>query len=156
MKAITLWLPWASLVAKGYKGIETRSWATKYRGPIAIHAAASMPVWAKYLCMDFAIKLGIEGYTNSWLHELELGDGPFGKVVATANLADCIQVKHEDKFMNACKATLEDDRIIEGNEYYFGDYTPGRYAWILEDIKPFAEPVPAKGKQRLWNWDGGD
>ena len=39
MKAITIWQPWASLLACGGKRFETRSWATSYRGPIAIHAA---------------------------------------------------------------------------------------------------------------------
>lgn len=39
MKAITIWQPWASLLAMGIKQYETRSWATSYRGPIAIHAA---------------------------------------------------------------------------------------------------------------------
>jgi hypothetical protein len=43
MKALTLTQPWASLVAIGAKRIETRSWSTKYRGPIAIHAAKDMP-----------------------------------------------------------------------------------------------------------------
>lgn len=38
MKAITLHQPWASLVAEGVKTIETRSWSTKYRGPLVIHA----------------------------------------------------------------------------------------------------------------------
>ena len=40
MKALTIWQPWASLIAGGAKQYETRSWATQYRGPIAIHAAA--------------------------------------------------------------------------------------------------------------------
>jgi hypothetical protein len=39
VKAISLWQPWASFIASGAKRIETRSWATSYRGPIAIHAA---------------------------------------------------------------------------------------------------------------------
>lgn len=39
MKAITIWQPWASAIAHGLKGIETRSWGTKYRGLLAIHAA---------------------------------------------------------------------------------------------------------------------
>ena len=39
MKALTIWQPWASLLASGRKKYETRSWATSYRGPIAIHAA---------------------------------------------------------------------------------------------------------------------
>jgi hypothetical protein len=33
----------------------------------------------------------------------------------------------------------------------FGDFTPGRYAWLLEDITP-CDQVSAKGRQGLWNW----
>ncbi len=39
MKAITIHQPWASLIVVGAKRFETRSWETKYRGPIAIHAS---------------------------------------------------------------------------------------------------------------------
>ncbi len=39
MKALTLTQPWAHLVAVGAKRVETRSWPTPYRGPLAIHAA---------------------------------------------------------------------------------------------------------------------
>lgn len=38
MKALTLHQPWASLIAAGVKTIETRSWSTRYRGPLAVHA----------------------------------------------------------------------------------------------------------------------
>ena len=38
MKLISLWEPWATLLATGQKRIETRSWSTDYRGPVAIHA----------------------------------------------------------------------------------------------------------------------
>lgn len=34
-----------------------------------------------------------------------------------------------------------------------GDFTPGRYAWLLTDITP-CDPVPAKGRQVLWEWEG--
>lgn len=45
MKAITLWQPWASLLAGGPKIYETHSWAAAYRSPVAIHAAR-LPVQA--------------------------------------------------------------------------------------------------------------
>lgn len=38
-RVLTLWQPWASLVASGTKRIETRSWQTPHRGPVIIHAA---------------------------------------------------------------------------------------------------------------------
>ena len=39
MKAFTLTQPWASLIALLLKTFETRSWKTKYRGPLLIHAS---------------------------------------------------------------------------------------------------------------------
>lgn len=39
MKAISLWQPWATGMALGLKRVETRSWWTKHRGLLAIHAA---------------------------------------------------------------------------------------------------------------------
>ncbi len=39
MKAISVKQPWASLIAIGLKSIETRTWATDYRGEILIVAS---------------------------------------------------------------------------------------------------------------------
>jgi hypothetical protein len=33
----------------------------------------------------------------------------------------------------------------------YGDYTPGRFAWLLADIEAI-EPVEARGRQQLWEW----
>ena len=43
-----------------------------------------------------------------------------------------------------------------GSQAALGDWTPGRYAWEFSDMKPLGEPIPAKGKQGLWEWKGGD
>ena len=45
MKAITVWQPWAQLLAEGKKHDETRSWRTNYRGEILIHAAKKDPIF---------------------------------------------------------------------------------------------------------------
>jgi hypothetical protein len=68
---------------------------------------------------------------------------PTGCVIAIAELVDC---RPAESYVFG--GTLRD---ISENEIIFGDYTPGRYAWILENIRPI-EPVPAKGQQRLWEW----
>lgn len=34
----------------------------------------------------------------------------------------------------------------------FGDYQPGRFAWMLEDVRPLELPVPAIGRQGIWDW----
>ena len=48
----------------------------------------------------------------------------------------------------ALKKWAEQERIL-------GDYSPGRFAWVLKNPVMFSEPVPASGKQGWWNW-GGD
>lgn len=37
----------------------------------------------------------------------------------------------------------------------FGDFTRGRYAWILENPVMFEKPIPAMGSQGFWNWNEG-
>ncbi len=64
MKAITLWQPWASLIAIGAKKIETRSWATKYRGPLAIHAAIKAVEKPLYIDQRFIRLLQNAGYNK--------------------------------------------------------------------------------------------
>lgn len=39
MKIISIRQPWASFIAAGLKDIENRTWPTRYRGPILIHAS---------------------------------------------------------------------------------------------------------------------
>ncbi|PYT71662.1 MAG: hypothetical protein DMG39_12435 [Acidobacteria bacterium] len=45
MKALTIRQPWAELILRGRKPFELRTWRTKYRGPLVIHAAAKVDAW---------------------------------------------------------------------------------------------------------------
>lgn len=47
MKAISIRQPWAWLIVNGYKDIENRTWDTKYRGPVLIHASSRRPTVAE-------------------------------------------------------------------------------------------------------------
>ncbi len=38
-------------------------------------------------------------------------------------------------------------------EVHFGDYSPRRYAWVLEQPTLFANPFPYKGALSLWDID---
>ena len=38
-------------------------------------------------------------------------------------------------------------------EYVLGDYKVGRYAWVLTDIKQLENPIEAKGKLNIWNYE---
>ncbi len=127
MKALTLTQPWATLVATGMKRVETRSWRTGYRGPIAIHAAKGFPAAAR----RFA-----EG--ESALGRLPLRMA-LGAVVCIVRLVDC--------------RPTEEVFEISALEQLYGDYTPGRWAWFLEELEAFEEPIRVRGALGLWNWD---
>lgn len=45
IKALTIRQPWAELILRGRKPFELRTWRTKYRGPLVIHAAAKVDAW---------------------------------------------------------------------------------------------------------------
>lgn len=126
MKVLSIKEPWASLIMNGTKKIETRSWKTKYRGEIYIHASLSK---AKI--------------TKPEVYEL-IKDMNFkcGYIICKCNLVDCIYMT--DKYVN-------DMKINHYEEYICGHYEVGRYAWIVEDVKVI-EPIEAKGKLGLWNY----
>lgn len=124
MKAISLWQPWASAIVEGLKHYETRSWRPTWEGiPIAIHAALRRDPQA----MQFLEHQRDHGYL--------LNDPlPFGAVVAVAVLTRCVPT-------NAIR-----DRLTLF-EREWGDYSPGRWAWKLEDVRPLRFPLPWKGRQ---------
>ena len=143
VKAITLHEPWASLIAAAAdlpehegKRHETRSWRTKHRGTLAIHAAKTKKSLSflkeSRPARDVLATLGYE----------KKSDLPFGKVVAVAELTDCVST---------------DDRgyvaEVAHQDQLFGNFAPGRYAWRLENIRRLPEPVAARGKQGLWDLD---
>lgn len=160
MKTLSLWQPWASLVwlvghqdpevARMGKRIETRGWPTKYRGPLAIHAAKKPFNTGFYLDRElypFADALGLPDIFS-------FDTLPYGCIIAVCTLVDCVKITGRTSIDGKIVAAqLADGREVTGNELVFGDYTPGRFAWILEDVRPLPKPIPAKGHQSLWNWE---
>lgn len=151
MKAITIWQPWASLLACGGKRFETRPWATSYRGPIAIHAAKK-DVFDALAVIPVPVALEMKKLIGS-----EWKDLPTGAVIATANLVGCHKIgripeAHSSTQRTGCWNCNEPDTWIDvtPQEASFGDWTPGRFAWELSDVKVIS-PVPVSGKQGLWN-----
>lgn len=141
MKAITLWEPWATLMAYGYKRFETRSWLTNYRGPIAIHAAKKMDEEIVSWCLrkpfvDCLIEIGIRQPTKFHL----------GCILAIGELVGCHSTTGligRDIYRNHA-APYESE---------FGNYAIGRYAWKIINIQRLQEPIPVRGFQGLWDWE---
>ncbi len=146
MPAISLWQPYAALIAvEGVapgmgKRIETRSWATRYRGWLAIHATRTPgnlgEAGLAALCArePFRPALAVLGYHSA-------RDLPRGAVQAVAWLADCVPTE-----------VLYSTPAPHDPNWHVGDYTPGRFAWVLERIQRIDPPIAAHGAQRLWRW----
>jgi len=139
VKAISLWQPWASLIAAGVKVHETRSWKTDYRGPILICAAK------KYNDEIDDYIFSFSSYLKDYRPEDDPREQlPFGAVVCLADLVDC----------RATPGGLRQNReAMPASEldYEMGDWSPGRYAWRLENIRLPKEPMPITGRQGLWD-----
>lgn len=151
LKALSLTQPWASLVAIGAKAIETRSWGTAYRGPIAIHASKGFPGEARDL-------VGVEPFRSALLYDglgagkLAMIDGelPLGAIVAVADLVGCWRMGAAWLASEAMGLNAIGVRVGE-HEAAFGDYTPGRHAWLLHDVHALERPVPCRGALGLWD-----
>ena len=128
MKALTLTQPWATLVMSGRKKFETRSWATGYRGRIAIHSSKGMPGYAKEAAREF----GLDPETLP--RGVVLGYVYVMAVAATEDVREAL--------------TWAEDHL----ELAYGDFDDGRWAWQLANPTPLPEPIPAKGALGLWDW----
>ncbi|NCB52265.1 MAG: ASCH domain-containing protein [Clostridia bacterium] len=131
-RALSMWQPWASLYGLGYKGFETRSWETDYRGPIYIHAAKKplietldgLPAEVVALIADL-LPFIPENY-------------PKGCLIARGELVACHPM------------TLDFMRDITSTERMLGDWRPGRFAWEIHGMTMLPKPIPYRGSQGLF------
>lgn len=126
IRALSLWQPWATLIAIGLKPYETRGWPTVYRGELAIHAAKTKE--CLHLLDESPFR---EAFNRAGLSVARV---PLGALVCTCTLANCYAADN-----------VEPDP--------WGDYSPGRFAFHLIEIKPLPKPIPCKGQQGFWTVD---
>lgn len=166
MKALSLWQPWASLIAAGVKTFETRSWAPPAAlwpevigQRIAIHASSrriplrqgTEAAWLFSISPQVEAK-ATELFGVDWRITL-----PRGPVLCTARLAGCYQVRA----LSGDGETWAVGRVVPNSagigEFQpvdpWGDFTVGRWIWWLQDVRAVNPPAPAKGHQKLWSWN---
>lgn len=168
LPALTLWQPYASLVACGAKTIETRGQRTRYRGRIAIHASSvpqpMEPATVALPAIHDALWPHL-GFTTRPMPSDVREFLPRGAIVATAEIVDCVPIvalndahpgsiwqsqappASEAGLWFARPGSMEraENRI---DQLPYGDFTPGRWGWMLDDIKPTTERCP-------WCWGKG-
>ena len=131
-RAISLLQPWATLVVVGAKCVETRPWRTTSRGLLGVHASKGFSRQQAALCLSepFCSVLAAAGFGGP-------GDLPLGALLGSVSVTDCVPTD---------TPSLE---AISDQERAFGDYSPGRWAWLLEGACEWEE-VPCKGALSLW------
>lgn len=127
MKVITIKQPFASLIAEGIKEYEFRTWKTKYRGEILIHAGKGI---------DEKAMKKFEKYNLEY---------PCGCIIAKVNLTDCIKINEEARNLLKEKNDYVYSNIIKNIEW-------NGYGFKLENVKKI-EPIKVNGKLSLWDYD---
>ena len=127
MKVITIKQPFATLIAEGLKEYEFRTWKTKYRGDILIHAGK-----------------GIDKKAMKRYEHLNL-EYPSGCIIAKATITDCIYIESEARKMLKEKNSLVYSSIIKHTEWE-------GYGFKLENVEKI-DPIYINGKLSLWDYD---
>ena len=107
MKALSIRQPWAWLIVNGYKNIENRTWFTKYRGPVLIHAAKTPEPISFFEVISY--------------YDLDLEPADvflqFGGIVGQAEIVDCVS-SHESKWFHGPRGfVLENARPLPFEPY---------------------------------------
>lgn len=127
MKVITIKQPWATLIAEGYKKYEFRTWNTKYRGDILIHAGLSI---------DKKVIKRFECYNLEY---------PTGCIIAKATISDSIYV--DEEFVKKVGST---NPLVYKNINTYKECKC--YGFKLENVEKIPH-IYIKGQLGLWNYD---
>lgn len=155
MKCLSLWQPWASLLAHGKKRVETRGWAIPHRGPLLIHAAKKWDRELADLCLvdPFASALTRLGCRPPVV-SCPL---PLGAIIGRVDVQHCYPTERvrvgEEYGWEADKGVAYP--VITPAELSFGDYSPGRFAWVCKNPVAFPAPIPYRGFQGLFEVPDG-
>ncbi len=121
MKALSFHQPRAEQVIRGAKSVDIRTWQVRYRGPLVVHASGKRR----------------DGRC------LALGFDPdaldYGALIGTVELSDITPLDE------AAYESLRDRHLLDGP-------FPGEpcYAWHLANPRRFAQPIPYRGRRRLF------
>lgn len=135
-KAISIKQPYATLLLMGIKKFETRSWKTKFRGEICIHSSKAVD------------KEGMKILKEVLGQKFNSLDFPTGAILGKIQILDCFQCVKKDNN----RVLLDNGKEISNteSEYYFGDFSVGRYAWEIKPIIKFENPIYCNGKLGIW------
>jgi hypothetical protein len=152
MKTLTIKNPWALLIAAGIKDIENRTWRTKFRGRIYIHAGQSL---ACKSFGDLGSLMTAEQIRGMGLDYLGVRDvllkSAFNKsmIIGEVDIIDCV-INHpsiwaEQMAYAVCQET--GIHILRKGQQYV-------WNWVLANPVLYGNPIEnVKGKLSFWEYE---
>lgn len=125
MKALTICQPYPELILRRLKRVENRTWPTRHRGAMYIHA----------------------GKSRHWLETEDLRyypNMPFGAVVGIVNVVDCLTI-------GSIEAGEHDKKYPWLRNH---EHANGPWCWILDNVCAIG-PWPYRGAQGLFEIKDG-
>ena len=128
--------PFPTLIAAGFKTIETRKWPTDHRGDLLICAGKKPhPLYRSYDHRTSVLELNNDSAVNGYL--IPENFKPLyaeGEMVCVVNLFDVRPMTIEDEDAACC------------------DFYHGAYSWVFDNVR-LVEIKPIKGQLGLFNVD---
>src|SRR5947207_1541600 len=84
MKAVSVHQPWAWAILSAGKTVENRTWATRHRGPLLIHAGRARKSYQRQDAAAWRVLYGVE--LPAW------DDLTTGAIVGVVDVVDCVRV----------------------------------------------------------------
>lgn len=143
MRVLTVRQPWAWAIIHGQKDVEnrTRNIAGSYRGPVAIHAGKAFDFSGAGVCREIAAD-----YPRD-LGRWRRSDWTFGAIIGVVDLVDVHPARSHYERIDA--SVYGWTRRVCCGAWAMHSH----YHLVLANPRPFAEPIPAKGKLGLWKPD---
>lgn len=139
MKALSIKQPWASLIAHGIKNVENRTWKTKFRGRIYIHASAKDSKALYEVLNDKQI----EAMGNHWTAAPPFPDRPTSAIIGEVDIIDCV-VNHHSIWAEKTNGKYVGDGVFVLSEKPI-------YNWVLANPVLYDKPIlNVKGKLSFW------
>jgi len=148
MKTISIKQPWTSLICSGIKDIENRTWQTKFRGRVLVHAGAK-PVsmsnpndvfteqqW-NALSLETKVQLMCKGTSFKPLSQ--------SAIIGSVEIVDCV-INHPSIWAEKCESPITESNPNPPKDWII-------YNWVLANPVLFAKPIyPVSGRLSLWEY----
>lgn len=158
MKTLSIKQPWASLIAHGIKDIENRTWKTKYRGRIYIHASGKPSFESLGMGLTTAQLEEIAKYNMRTFDPVEdkglmlssKERWKYSAIIGEVDIVDCV-LNHESIWAEKSYEPANFNSLPFGEEDENPSYV---YNWALANPVLYDKPIlNVKGKLSLWEYE---